>query len=129
MTTDSGCEACWSQDAAVAWERVTRAPIEAYLIDETHFIVSIRRCRACSRNYLQVTTETIDWDDGEDPIQRTVMPITPAERLELLDPRSTVSELALAAVGPGRRALRYDWPKGTDPGVYWGTGVLIPPHD
>ncbi|HEU4872420.1 MAG TPA: hypothetical protein VFT44_04910 [Pyrinomonadaceae bacterium] len=37
-------------------------------------------CPSCSQRYLQVTTETVDWKDGEDPIFRTIIPIDDEER-------------------------------------------------
>jgi len=81
--SEYGCEKCWSSEASEAWRAVTSIPIEAYLIDESHYIVSIRLCPSCSQHYLQVTTETVDWKDGEDPIYRTIIPIDNAERIEL----------------------------------------------
>lgn len=79
-----GCDKCWSSEASKAWKAVTSIPIEEYLIDESHYIVSIRSCPSCSQRYLQVTTETIDWKDGEDPIFRTIIPIDDEERANLI---------------------------------------------
>lgn len=123
-----GCEKCWSTDPSAAWDKVTHTAIQTHLIDESHFIVSVRCCGSCSQHFLQVTTETIDWQDGEDPIYRTVIPISQAEKANLLAEKP-LSEGAVATVGVGRSALRYDWPKGAEPSVYWGTGMRLLAHD
>jgi hypothetical protein len=125
---DYGCKRCWSSGASEAWDAVTRVPIEAYLIDESHYIVSIRACPSCSQRYLQLTTERVDLEDGEDPIFRTIVPIDEEEsaRLRAVTPPGTD---IIESVGIGRRSLKYDWPKGTEPVVYWGAGVHVGEHD
>ena len=80
LMSQCGCDKCWASEASKAWKAVTSIPIEEYLIDESHYIVSIRNCPSCSQRYLQVTTETVDWTDGEDPIFRTIIPIDDEER-------------------------------------------------
>jgi hypothetical protein len=100
LMSQCGCDKCWSSDASKAWKAVTSIPIEEYLIDESHYIVSIRSCPACSQRYLQVTTETVDWKDGEDPIFRTIIPIDDEERASLIansPPKTSVLE----AISPG----------------------------
>jgi len=123
-----GCDECWPSDAAKAWEAVRTISIEKHLIDESHYIVSIRRCPSCLQRYLQVTTETIDWQDGEDPIFRTIIPIDEEEhaRLTIESPPDT---RVLESVGQGRRSLRYDWLKGQEPSMYWSSGVCVGVHD
>ncbi len=123
-----GCEKCWSADADAAWNAVDHAAMDARLIDELHFIVSIRVCPACKQQFLQITTETVDWEGGEDPVYRTVIPIEPDERVEL-EACNPLTESVLEGIGRGRRSLKYAWPAGQDPSVYWGTGVRIGPHD
>lgn len=123
-----GCNQCWSSDAAEAWKVITKVPIETRLIDEPHYIVRIRACAACAQRYLQVTTETVDYADGEDPIYRTVIPIDAAEHATLIASKP-LSNSAIEAVGVGRRSLKYDWPKGKDASTYWGSGVRVGEHD
>jgi len=123
-----GCGECWSSEASEAWEAVTSIPIEAHLIDDSHYIVSIRACQSCAQRYLQVTTEIVDWKDGEDPIHRTIIPIDDAERARLTT-SETPDTSVIEAVGAGRRSLQYDWPKGLDPSTYWSTGVHVGEHD
>lgn len=77
--SEIGCTACWAPDAASAWDAVQNTSIQHSLVDESHFIVSIRRCPACAQRYVQVTTEMIDWQNGEDPVHRIVMPIDDTE--------------------------------------------------
>ena len=123
-----GCKGCWSADAKAAWEVIKTVPIQERLIDESHYIVLVRGCPACGQHYLQVTTETIDWDDGEDPIYGTVVPVDEAarHRLTTADPLGTD---VIEGVGVGRRSLKYDFPKGQEPSVYWSRGVRVGQHD
>ena len=106
----NGCKECWSSEASEAWRAVTSIPIHAYLIDESHYIVSIRLCPSCSQHYLQVTTETVDWKDGEDPIYRTIIPINDAERAELTS-RKPLDTDVIEGVGVGTQSLKFSWPK------------------
>ncbi len=123
-----GCKECWALDAVDAYEVVTRVPIETYLIDESHYIVSIRTCPSCSQHYLQLTTETVDWEDGDDPVFRTIIPIDKLEREGLVDGKP-VDTLTIERIGVGRRSLKFDWPKGQDPSTYWSTGIAVGRHD
>ncbi len=123
-----GCNKCWPGDAELAWNGVSKLSVEDRLIDESHYSVSIRRCTSCSQGFLQICTETIDWQDGEDPIYYTVMPISEAERTQL-QKGGPVLKADLRSVGAGRQALKHDWPKGEDPSTYWTTGVSIGQHD
>jgi hypothetical protein len=126
--SEYGCEECWSSEASAAWRAVTSIPIQAYLIDESHYIVSIRVCPSCSQHYLQVTTETVDWKDGEDPIYRTIIPIDDAERTELTS-RECLDADVIESVGVGRQSLKFGWLKNQEPSTYWGTGVRVGVHD
>ena len=126
--SEYGCEECWSSEASEAWKAVTSTPIQTYLIDESHYIVSIRMCPSCSQYYLQVTTETVDWKDGEDPIYRTIIPIEDAERNELTSLKSLDAKV-IEGVGVERQSLKFDWPKNQDPRTYWTTGVRVGIHD
>ena len=123
-----GCEKCWSSEAPEAFVSVTSIPIVDYLIDESHYIVSIRTCPSCSQHYLQVTTETVDWKDGEDPIYHTIIAIGGAER-DSLTGSKPLNTNVIESVGIGRRSLKHDWPKDQEPCTYWGTGVHVGVHD
>ena len=126
--SEYGCKECWSSEASEAWQAVTSIPIQAYLIDESHYIVSIRVCPSCAQHYLQVTTETVDWNDGQDPISRTIIPIDDAERTELTSSKPLDANV-IERVGVGRQSLRFDWPKNQAPSTYWVTGIRVGDHD
>lgn len=123
-----GCQSCWAEEAAVAWQRVLRVPIEGYLIDQSHYIVSIRNCSDCAQIYLQVMTETVDWQDGDDPSYRTVVPITGEDRAYLVF-MSPPPKQMMEAMCRGRKSLQCDSPKGAESTVFWGEGLRIGPHD
>ncbi|HEX7371117.1 MAG TPA: hypothetical protein VF284_12640 [Rhodanobacteraceae bacterium] len=126
--TEMGCTACWAADAAAAWQAFQSTSIRHYLIDEPHFIVSIRQCPTCGQQYLQVTTEMIDWQNGEDPVHRVVMPIDDVECQSLVA-ATPLPNQALERIGAARRALNYDWPAGSEPTIYWAAGMRVRSHD
>jgi hypothetical protein len=123
-----GCADCWAPEPTSAWDVIKNVPIEVRLIDEPHYIVLVRACPSCSQSYLQVTTERIDWVDGEDPVDRTIIPIGDAERDRLMAVQALGAD-TIEGIGAGRQSLRYDWPKGKEPALYWGTGVRVGIHD
>ena len=81
-------------------------------------------CPSCSQHYLQVTSETVDWKDGEDPIYRTIIPIDDAERAELTSSKYLDANV-IEGVGVGRQSLRFDWPKNQEPSTYWVTAFAF----
>ena len=122
-----GCGRCWPDSAQDAWVAKASSTIKTFLIDEAHYIVSIWLCGTCQQHFLNVTTELVDWEGGDDPIYRTFMPITPLELVELIE-SGPPSEDALNAIGIGRRCLKFDWPKDEPSTEYWSTGILVGPH-
>jgi len=124
-----GCEACWSSDAPAAFKIVCKVPIAERLIDESHYIVLIRQCLHCSQRYLQMTTETVDWADGEDPIYRTIVPIDQGEYGRLTT-AVALGTGVIESVAVGRQSLKYDFPKGQEsPTVYWSAVCGCPGRD
>lgn len=124
-----GCARCWPEDAALAWEARWALKAIAGLIDESHFIVTLLVCPECTQRFVSIFAETVDWADGEDPQYRTVAPVTESEAAGLVEAGSALSEAQLTALGPDRRSLQRDFPKGGEPRAYWSTGVRIGPHD
>jgi hypothetical protein len=123
-----GCGRCWPPGAAAAWAAFLALPVEAELADESHFAVAIRACAACGQRFVAVFTELIDWADGEDPQDWTVLPVTAAEAAALAEAGGAL-ELALNALAPHRRSLHRDFPKGGRPRALWSSGILVGPHD
>jgi uncharacterized protein YbaR (Trm112 family) len=124
-----GCERCWPASANAAQDARRTLVREAELIDESHFHVMILACPSCRQRYLSVFTEMIDWDDGDDPQYWTTLPLTDAEAADLVRRRDSLDEATLNALGPGRRSLLHDHPKGVDARTHWGSGIFVGPHD
>jgi hypothetical protein len=74
-------------------------------------------------------TERIDWIDGDDPQEWTLLPITETEAVTLSRTGSALTEADLDAIGPGRRSLCFHRPKDAEARCYWSTGVMVGPHD
>jgi hypothetical protein len=129
QTQESGCDLCWPADARAAWAARDGLTRLKELIDESHFIVAILACPRCDQRYVSIFTEMIDCADGNDPQYWTLMPITEAEAEGLIQRGTSPDEMSLNALGRGRRSLRRDHPKAGPPQVFWGSGVLVGPHD
>jgi hypothetical protein len=128
IVDDYGCPACWPDDAGAAWNARAALVHDLTLVDESHFIVAIRRCGACHQRFISVFAETIDWTDGEDPQYRQLMPVNNDE-IVLLAAAGAGVESVFAKIGPDRRALHRDFPKSGDIVCGWHRGLLTPPHD
>jgi hypothetical protein len=124
-----GCEGCWPAGAEAAWEARAGLDLVAELIDESHFHVTILACRGCAQGFVSVFTETIDWQDGDDPQYWTLLPITAAESADLVQQGDALSDTKLDGLGPGRRSLRLDHPKGAARRSFWSTGLFVGQHD
>lgn len=122
-----GCGHCWPASPEAAWE-AQRKP-ERELVDESHFGAHITRCDACGQRFLVIFTETIDWSDGDDPQYWTIIPVTADEVEALARPGQPPSEAELSAVGPGRRSLWRNAPKGKPIECFWNEGVGLLVHD
>ena len=122
-----GCATCWPADAAAAWKARDRLGEDASVVDESHFIVRILACSACGQRFVTVTTEQIDWKDGEDPVQRILIPVTPAEAATIAAGHGSAA--SIAAIDQSRRSLVQDWPKGEAAKIFWSRGIWIGPHD
>jgi hypothetical protein len=129
MSQGFGCEKCWPESAEAANAARSTLKRGLDLIDESHFHVMTLKCPACSQVFLSVFTEEVDWADSDDPQSWVTLPLTSAEAEELAKQGSALSEAALNALGPGRRSLGRDRPKGPDERIYWRTGMNVGRHD
>lgn len=123
-----GCILCWPADAEAAWAARSGLVNRRDLIDESHFHVMVLSCPKCGQAYVSVFTESIDWADGDDPQEWTTLPLTADEAGRLVR-NEPPTEAVLSALGPGRRCLRRDAPKGAPPRAFWHTGLAIGWHD
>lgn len=123
-----GCAVCWPADPDAAWAARRALSTRAEPVDESHFHVLLLNCPSCRQSYVSVFTETIDWADGDDPQEWTTLPVT-ADEADRLAAGEAPTEEALCALGPGRRSLRRDVPKGRPPRTFWDTGLTVGWHD
>lgn len=117
-----GCDLCFGDDADAAHAH-RREPVHE-LIDDSHFMVSIRRCPACRQQFVSIFTEFVDWTDGDDPQYTDLVPITDDEAGDLVRQGQNVDLRVLEALGAGRRRLVTNYPKGGPKSVFWATGGL-----
>lgn len=124
-----GCEHCWPSAADAAWNARDGLRLTAELIDESHYHVMIRACPQCGQRFLSVFTERIDWTDGDDAQHWTVVPITKREAAKLTRRGSALTDIEINSVGSNRRSLVRNYPTGGGPCEFWGTGIIVNPHD
>jgi hypothetical protein len=127
QSTEFGCTRCYGDDARATWRYCAEhLVIEQSLVDDSHFIVQLRRCPTCSQPFVWVFTEFIDWVGGDDGQYRDVVPVTTAE-VQMLARRGEDIDFAfIASLGRNRRYLQVDWPTGQhEEGTRWGKGNLL----
>jgi hypothetical protein len=124
-----GCKSCWPDDADAAWKARGGLSDAGRVVDESHFGVRILACPRCRQRFVSIFTETIDWTGGDDPQYWTLLPLTEEEAAELAAAEEEGIERKLNSLGPGRRCLERDYPKGSSPRNHWGSGILVGPHD
>jgi hypothetical protein len=125
-----GCRHCFGPSAKEALLTRHRARELARLIDDSHFIVRILACPYCQQRAVAVTTELIDWDGGDDPTERSLLPVTVEESERLIAQGESLDLHYLVSLGQGRPYLWNAWPKGGESSVYWEKGFYrIGPFD
>ncbi len=126
-----GCALCYGQDAQATWRFYgERLHCAHRLVDDSHFDVSICRCPECGQHYVWIFTEFIDWEDGEDPQYRDVLPVTPAEVRTLVSAGAGVDLKQIEALGNDRSRLVVNHPKGERYAArpkqfFWSSGGLV----
>ncbi|MGE5828154.1 MAG: hypothetical protein ACM30G_07265 [Micromonosporaceae bacterium] len=117
MTNAFGCDACYGADAATVWASYRDGlSEEVVLVDESHLLIALRRCRRCAQAFVWIFTEAVDWDGGNDRQCRKIVPLTGDEVGALVGRRdgSRLGDQALlgdlGSLGEGRRYLYTDWP-------------------
>ncbi len=128
-----GCALCNGDDAmAVSTWCLDQGglAIQAFLVDESHLVVALRRCRMCSQPFVSVMTEVVDWAGGNDAQDREVVPVTEAEAVVLTDPRGRPDLDYIGSLGEGRRRLSVSWPTGAEKWTGWSLGgfTIQPGH-
>jgi hypothetical protein len=121
-----GCPQCYGDDAeaTAAFVHAGGLVTDRAVVDDSHFIVSLRRCSACGQAFVSIFTEFVDWSGGDDAQYRDVVPVTPDEVGTLLDQGERLDLRFLGSLGEGRRRLSGDWPSGGAKRVNWRTGAF-----
>ncbi len=95
------------------------------MVDEPHRIASVLHCRVCEQLFVSVFSETVDWEEGQDPQQWTLMPISADEARHLVGRGSELTDRDLIGLEP-RRSLVVEHPKDATIRMRWGLGVYPP---
>jgi hypothetical protein len=122
------CELCFPPEAEAAWAARSGLKFVADLIDESHYHVMVLACPSCGQHFVSVFTETIDWQDGDDPQYWSLLPLTAGESRRLVDGPEP-DNATLQSLGPSRRCLNLSHPKGQAARTSWTKGLSIGWHD
>ena len=123
--------ACLDHDSATAKEAIRKSRCIVELVDESHFMVSIRQCGRCGQHFLTLFCERVDWTDGDDPQKWLAVPVAKDEVQRLRTANVAANEnVILEIVANERRFLYHDMPKGEPAKLEWKNRTLfIPAHD
>ncbi|HTJ72924.1 MAG TPA: hypothetical protein VL551_35630 [Actinospica sp.] len=123
MTTTFGCPHCYAEDLPAAdADDHKRYELDTNLEDDSHFIVSILRCRACGQHFISIFTEYVDWEYSEDDQYRTLMPLTEQEAADLRSRAASVHDVG--DLGRTRRYVESSWPSRTAKTIRWTSGAF-----
>lgn len=126
----TGCLRCWPESADAAWKFRQQLLDARILIDESHFRVRLLRCPHCSQAFLSVFTELVDWLEGNDEQEWTLLPLTVEEAAVLLQQDNPLEDDRINALGKARRSLRYCFShQENDRGARWSEGIRVGMHD
>ena len=89
---------CLGNDSLAAKAAIRKARCVAELADESHFMVSIRRCDACGQHFLTLFCECVDWADGDDPQTWVAVPVSTDEMRQLQTANVAADENAILRV-------------------------------
>src|SRR5262245_22330080 len=103
-----GCRRCYGEDPERVWAYVRGLLIERELVDESHFIVQLRRCAECRQQVVWIFPEQVGWKGGEGGQYRNVVPVSSDEADSLAG--QEVDLQSLAALGRHRRYLETTGP-------------------
>lgn len=121
-----GCPRCWPAEAKDAWAAVGSLEEGPVLESDSHLHVDIRSCAGCGQRFVFVFLEHVDWEDGDDSQYWTLMPITAQEADELKREADRDIVAALNRLGPDRKCLQRDWPKGASRiEIAWARGMFV----
>jgi hypothetical protein len=122
-----GCGTCIPEEPASA--TALGLAEDARLVDESHFMVKVRSCRACGQKFLWVFTERLDVVSGNDPQCWSVLPISDGEAEAMIEAGDALDLEAISRLGLRRRFLRDDSPAFGPRSCGYMFGLLLRPHD
>lgn len=122
---------CVADDPVSAKAAIRKAEHIIRLVDESHFGVSISRCKQCTQHFVTLFCERVDWADGDDPQTWVAVPVSADEVQRFRAADIAADEYAILDIVSGdRRFLYHDMPKGAAEKLVWKTGPLfVPGHD
>ena len=120
----SGCSECSSDDAETAYGANRNGPGKVVLVDESHHRISVDVCPACGQRWVVMMCEEIDWQRGEDPIFRSMVPVTADEAKSLIAMGAWASQPDVIRLSAGRRVILMEHPSDQPLSHRWAVGPI-----
>lgn len=95
------------------------------LVDESHFIVDLIRCRQCDRPWVRIFYELIDWNNGEDSQARNFIPLSEDQYKAILEHGEHTDERFLDLIGIGGPYLTFCYPRSGERIYRWKEGPVF----
>jgi hypothetical protein len=113
-----GC-AYWNKPEAMPSDELIKSSDLIERFDDTsHLMHALIKCRECGQLYFYEFYDEIDWENGDDPMYMTYIPVSTREEIDQL---KAMSRSEILTVFP---RLHYDILKGVSaPRIQWITQV------
>ncbi len=122
--------ACQASDPNAAYIFLKQAKVTRTLIDESHFMVTLRICEGCGSPYLVFFFELIDWSNGDDSQARVFLELDQELLLKVSENGVVVDEAWLRQMCPQGAQVIWSHPRDSEPYTNRISGPLAWfPHD
>ena len=112
-TVPKNCHMWKQEEPDLELEIIKRYPEDSYPTHADDSARSLKKCSDCGQLYFYEMVEHIDWDDGNDPIYRTFIPVSSEK---VADELALLSDLDILYSSP---RIQKDWEKNGKRKLYW----------
>lgn len=102
-TVPINCHMWKQKEPDLKLETIKTYPEGSYSTNADESVRSLKKCSSCGQLYFYEMAESIDWEDGNDPIYRTYIPVLSSK---MADKLALLSELEISLQSP---RIQKDW--------------------
>lgn len=115
-TVPKNCHMWKQKEPDLKLETIKTYPEGSYPTYADGSVRSLKKCSDCGQLYFYEMAESIDWEDGNDPIYRTYIPVLSEK---IADKLALLSELEIPLQTP---RIQKDWTQDGARSFAWTTG-------